>query len=243
MEPIVKMIKVNKHFGKIHVLRNLNLSVKKAEKISIVGSSGGGKSTLLRCLNKLEKVQSGEIWIEGQKITENINDVLLRQKVGIVFQDYNLFPHLKLKDNITLALRYVKKMSKKESEQLAYDVLKKVNLEDKWDSYPLELSGGQKQRGAIARVLAMDPSIILFDEITSALDPELINEVLDVLRKLSKTGKTMIIVTHEIGFAREISDRVLLFDEGRVIEEGSPEEIFNRPKTDRAKNFFSKILK
>jgi polar amino acid transport system ATP-binding protein len=243
MDAIVKMIKVNKYFGKVQIINNLNLSIKEGEKISIVGPSGGGKSTLLRCLNRLERIQSGEIWLKGERIDRSANDVQIRQQIGIVFQNYNLFPHLKLKDNITLALRYVKRISKKKSEQIAYDVLKKVHLEEKWNNYPLELSGGQQQRGAIARTLALNPDIILFDEITSALDPELINEVLDVLRELSKTGKTMVIVTHEAGFAREISDRILLFDEGNIIEEGNPEEFFNRPKTKRAKDFLSKILK
>ena len=243
MQMMLKVVNVNKYFSNFQVLNNLNISIKKGEKISIVGPSGSGKSTLLRCLNRLEKIQSGEIWIDGERIDKVKNNVLIRQKVGFVFQSYNLFPHLNLKNNITLALRHVKKINKIESEQIAFDVLKKVHLEDKLNSFPLELSGGQQQRGAIARILALDPPIILFDEITSALDPELINEVLDVLRELSKTGKTMIIVTHEIGFAREISDRVLLFDKGKIIEEGIPEEIFDNPKTDRAKNFFSKILK
>ncbi len=238
---------VNKFFGKTHVLRNTNVVVKQGEKVCIVGPSGSGKSTLLRCINKLEEIQSGEIWVDGQMISggtwSRTEKPRLRRKVGFVFQSYNLFPHLKIRENITLGLRYAKKLSKEKANNIAQDVLAMVNLQDKLSSYPSELSGGQQQRAAIARALAMDPLIMLFDEITSALDPQLIGEVLDVLLKLSESGKTMIIVTHEIGFARKISDRILFFDEGRVVEEGDPNEIIENPKTNRARAFFAEVMK
>ncbi len=238
---------VNKFFGKTHVLRNTNLVIKQGEKVCIVGPSGSGKSTLLRCINKLEEIQSGEIWVDGQMISgrrwSRTEKPRLRRKVGFVFQSYNLFPHLKIRENITLGLRYAKKLSKEKANNIAQDVLAMVNLQDKLSSYPSELSGGQQQRAAIARALAMDPLIMLFDEITSALDPQLIGEVLDVLLELSESGKTMIIVTHEIGFARKVSDRILFFDEGRVVEEGDPNEIIENPKTNRARAFFAEVMK
>jgi len=240
---MVEFKNVNKYFGKIQVLKNLNLLVQKGENVTILGPSGSGKSTLLRCINQLEKIQSGEISVDGERINEKVDVTRLREKIGFVFQSYNLFPHLTVQQNVTLALRHIKKLPKKAADEIAYEVLSKVRVQDKLHSYPLELSGGQQQRTAIARALAMNPPIMLFDEITSALDPELIGEVLDVLRELSRSGKTMIIVTHEIGFAREVSDRVIFFDEGCVIEEGDPDNVLDHPKTERARTFFVKVLK
>jgi len=240
---MIEFKNVNKFFGNHQVLKNTNLLIQEGEKVAIVGPSGSGKSTMLRCINRLEKIQSGEIWLDGKRIDNTKEEAQLRQKVGIVFQSYNLFPHLKIQENVTLALKHVKKLSKSRANTIAYDVLKKVHLEDKLHAYPLQLSGGQQQRVAIARALAMDPPILLFDEITSALDPELIGEVLDVLRELSHSGKTMIVVTHEINFAREVSDRIIFFDEGCVIEEGEPNEIIDNPKTERVSTFFAKVLK
>lgn len=240
------MIRVNdvyKNFGDLKVLKGVSLNVNKGEVVVIIGPSGSGKSTLLRCINLLEIPSEGDIYVEGVKINDrgvNINKI--RQKVGMVFQHFNLFPHLSAIENITLAPIKVKKMDKKSAEEIAVNLLKKVGLEDKKNEYPIKLSGGQKQRLAIARALAMQPDVMLFDEPTSALDPEMVKEVLNVMKELANEGMTMIVVTHEMGFAREVGDRVIFMDEGMILEEGTPEDIFYNTKHDRIKEFMSKIL-
>ncbi|MGI1690256.1 amino acid ABC transporter ATP-binding protein [Thermoanaerobacter uzonensis] len=240
------MIRVNevyKTFGDLEVLRGVSLNVNKGEVVVIIGPSGSGKSTLLRCINLLEVPTKGEIYIEGIKINDkkvNINKI--RQKVGMVFQHFNLFPHLTALENVTLAPIKVKKMDKKTAEKIALGLLEKVGLLDKKDEYPIKLSGGQKQRLAIARALAMQPDIMLFDEPTSALDPEMVKEVLNVMKGLANEGMTMVVVTHEMGFAREVGDRVIFMDDGMIIEEGTPEDIFYNTKNERTKEFISKIL-
>ncbi|AAM23790.1 polar amino acid transport system ATP-binding protein [Caldanaerobacter subterraneus subsp. tengcongensis MB4] len=234
---------VYKNFGSLEVLKGVTLKVNKGEVVVIIGPSGSGKSTLLRCINLLEEPTKGEVFIDGVKINNgkvNINKV--RQKVGMVFQHFNLFPHLTAIENITLAPVKVKKMNKKEAEELAVDLLAKVGLLDKKDQYPIKLSGGQKQRLAIARALAMQPEVMLFDEPTSALDPEMVKEVLNVMKQLANEGMTMVVVTHEMGFAREVGDRVIFMDDGVIVEEGTPEEIFYRAKNERTREFLSKIL-
>ncbi|MDI3519646.1 MAG: arginine/lysine/histidine transport system ATP-binding protein [Caldanaerobacter sp.] len=234
---------VYKNFGSLEVLKGVTLKVNKGEVVVIIGPSGSGKSTLLRCINLLEEPTKGEVFIDGVKINNgkvNINKV--RQKVGMVFQHFNLFPHLTAIENITLAPVKVKKMNKKEAEELAVDLLAKVGLLDKKDEYPIKLSGGQKQRLAIARALAMQPEVMLFDEPTSALDPEMVKEVLNVMKELANEGMTMVVVTHEMGFAREVGDRVIFMDDGVIVEEGTPEEIFYRAKNERTREFLSKIL-
>ncbi|NNG67719.1 ATP-binding cassette domain-containing protein [Caldanaerobacter subterraneus] len=234
---------VYKNFGSLEVLKGVTLKVNKGEVVVIIGPSGSGKSTLLRCINLLEEPTKGEVFIDGVKINNgkvNINRV--RQKVGMVFQHFNLFPHLTAIENITLAPVKVKKMKKKEAEELAVDLLAKVGLLDKKDEYPIKLSGGQKQRLAIARALAMQPEVMLFDEPTSALDPEMVKEVLNVMKELANEGMTMVVVTHEMGFAREVGDRVIFMDDGVIVEEGTPEEIFYRAKNERTREFLSKIL-
>lgn len=240
------MIRVNevyKTFGNLEVLKGVSLNVNKGEVVVIIGPSGSGKSTLLRCINLLEVPTKGEIYIEGIKINDkkvNINKI--RQKVGMVFQHFNLFPHLTALENVTLAPIKVKKMDKKTAEKIALGLLEKVGLLDKKDEYPIKLSGGQKQRLAIARALAMQPDIMLFDEPTSALDPEMVKEVLNVMKGLANEGMTMVVVTHEMGFAREVGDRVIFMDDGMIIEEGTPEDIFYNTKNERTKEFISKIL-
>lgn len=227
----------------VKALKGVSLDVAKSEVLVIIGPSGSGKSTMLRTLNLLETVQEGEIEIDGQSLTHpktNINH--LRENVGMVFQSFNLFPHKTVLQNITLAPIKVKKLKKADAEQVAEELLKKVGLSDKRDSFPGQLSGGQQQRVAIARALAMKPKVMLFDEPTSALDPEMIGEVLDVMKTLAKEGMTMVVVTHEMGFAREMADRVIFMDEGLKVEEGSPAEIFNNPKSDRLKLFLSQVL-
>jgi len=234
---------VYKNFGSLEVLKGVTLKVNKGEVVVIIGPSGSGKSTLLRCINLLEEPTKGEVFIDGVKINNgkvNINKV--RQKVGMVFQHFNLFPHLTAIENITLAPVKVKKMNKKEAEELAVNLLAKVGLLDKKDEYPIKLSGGQKQRLAIARALAMQPEVMLFDEPTSALDPEMVKEVLNVMKQLANEGMTMVVVTHEMGFAREVGDRVIFMDDGVIVEEGTPEEIFYRAKNERTREFLSKIL-
>lgn len=234
---------VYKNFGSLEVLKGVTLKVNKGEVVVIIGPSGSGKSTLLRCINLLEEPTKGEVFIDGVKINNgkvNINKV--RQKVGMVFQHFNLFPHLTAIENITLAPVKVKKMNKKEAEELAVDLLAKVGLLDKKDEYPIKLSGGQKQRLAIARALAMQPEVMLFDEPTSALDPEMVKEVLNVMKQLANEGMTMVVVTHEMGFAREVGNRVIFMDDGVIVEEGTPEEIFYRAKNERTREFLSKIL-
>lgn len=240
------MIKVNglhKKFGKLHVLRGIDAHIEKGEVVVVIGPSGSGKSTFLRCLNLLEHPTGGEIIFEGVNITSRDNDInKQRQKMGMVFQQFNLFPHLSVLENITLAPRKLKKLSIEEANRIATELLKRVGLEDKAKAYPGQLSGGQKQRIAIVRSLAMSPDVMLFDEPTSALDPEMVGEVLDVMKKLAADGMTMVVVTHEMGFAREVGDRVLFMDEGLIVEEAPPQELFGSPKHPRTKEFLSKVL-
>ena len=240
------MIYVNdlhKSFGKLEVLKGVNQHIAKGEKVSVIGPSGSGKSTFLRCLNMLEIPTAGTIKIDGQEITASGCDInKMRQKMGMVFQQFNLFPHMTVMKNITMAPMTLKGLSKEEAKKRAEDLLKKVGLLEKADAYPAQLSGGQKQRIAIARALAMEPEIMLFDEPTSALDPEMVGEVLDVMKGLAKAGMTMVVVTHEMGFAREVSDRILFMDEGYIMEEGTPEQIFDNAQNERTKEFLRKVL-
>jgi polar amino acid transport system ATP-binding protein len=242
MEPIIKIQDVHKHFRNVHALRGVSLEVFPGEVIVIVGPSGSGKSTLLRCINRLEEYDEGLIVVDGIPLdsAENINAV--RQEVGMVFQSFNLFAHLTVIDNITLAQKIVRKRSKGESEQVAMELLKKVGIPEKADSFPIQLSGGQQQRVAIARALAMNPKIMLFDEPTSALDPEMIKEVLDVMLDLAREGMTMVVVSHEMGFARAAANRAIFMDEGLIVEEDKPEILFSTPKEERTKLFLSKVL-
>lgn len=250
---MIKVNQINKYFGELHVLKDINLEIKKGEVVVIIGPSGSGKSTLLRCINYLEKIQEGTIEIEGKPIglvksggklkempEKQLNE--MRSQVGMVFQNFNLFPHRTSAENITMAMQTVKNMKKSEAKMIAKELMNKVGLSDKSEVYPGNLSGGQKQRVAIARALAMKPKVMLFDEPTSALDPELVGEVLSVMKDLAKEGMTMAVVTHEMGFAKEVADRVVVMDEGRIIEEGSPEIIFSNPKNQRTREFLSKIL-
>ena len=240
------MIYVNdlkKDFGELHVLNGVNQHIAKGEKVVVIGPSGSGKSTFLRCLNLLERPTSGQILFEGVDITSrkcNINAI--RQKMGMVFQQFNLFPHLTVRKNITLAPVQLKRMTQEQADARADELLKRVGLYDKAESYPRALSGGQRQRIAIVRALAMDPDVMLFDEPTSALDPEMVGEVLDVMKQLARDGMTMVVVTHEMGFAREVGDRVLFMDGGKVLEEGTPAQIFGSPKEKRTQDFLSKLL-
>lgn len=234
---------LHKKFGQLHILKGIDLEITKGEVVVVIGPSGSGKSTLLRCLNLLEEPSGGEITFEGESITTkgyNINRT--REKMGMVFQQFNLFPHKKVIDNITLAPIRVKKLEKAKAEAQAMELLRTVGLEDKRDAYPSQLSGGQKQRIAIARALAMEPHVMLFDEPTSALDPEMVGEVLDVMKKLAQKGMTMVIVTHEMGFAREVGDRILFMDQGVLLEQGTPEQVFGAPKHSRTREFLSKVL-
>ena len=241
--PLLEIVDLHKKFGDHHVLKGINMDVEKGEVVVIIGPSGSGKSTLLRCINRLEEPTSGKILLDGVDITDNKVDInKIRQRIGIVFQQFNLFPHLTALQNITLAPVKIKKMDKKEAEELAMKLLEKVGLADKADFYPAQLSGGQQQRVAIARALAMNPEVMLFDEVTSALDPELVKEVLDVMKNLARDGMTMIVVTHEMGFAKEVGDRVIFMDEGVIVEEGSPEKIFSDPENERTRKFLSMIL-
>ncbi len=234
---------LHKEFEDNHVLRGVNYHVHQGEKIVIVGPSGSGKSTFLRCLNLLETPTSGEIWFDGQLITDpKVNIDKVREHMGMVFQNFNLFNNLSIMDNITLAPVKLKLMSKEEAGENALKLLARVGLTDKADAYPSQLSGGQKQRIAIVRSLAMNPRVMLFDEPTSALDPEMVGEVLDVMKELAETGMTMVVVTHEMGFAREVGTRVLFMDEGVIMEENTPEGFFGSPKCDRLKDFLSKVL-
>nr|WP_148209262.1 amino acid ABC transporter ATP-binding protein [Sulfurospirillum deleyianum] len=240
---MVRMENVDKYYGDFHVLKNINFSVKEGEIVVICGPSGSGKSTLIRCINKLEEIDSGEINVDTYDLYDkkvNINSV--RAETGMVFQHFNLFPHLTILENITLAQRKVKKVSKHDANERSLKLLERVGLVHKAEGYPNELSGGQKQRVAIARTLAMQPKIILFDEPTSALDPEMIGGVLDVMRELAHENYTIICVTHEMGFAKEVSNRIVFMDEGRIIEEGTPEDFFTNPKTERAQKFLQEIL-
>ena len=234
---------LKKSFGEKEVLKGITEHINKGEVIVIIGPSGCGKSTFLRCINLLEDVTEGDIYVDDERLTDPKIDVdRIRQKMGMVFQHFNLFPHLSVKGNITLAPVLLKKMTKSEADARAMELLRIVGLEDKADAYPAALSGGQKQRVAIARALAMDPEIMLFDEPTSALDPEMVGEVLYVMKDLAKKGMTMVIVTHEMGFAREVGTRALFMDEGIIMESGTPEEVFGNPKCERAKSFLSKVL-
>ncbi|MBL0687810.1 MAG: amino acid ABC transporter ATP-binding protein [Sulfurospirillum sp.] len=240
---MVNMTNVNKYYGDFHVLKNINFSVKKGEIVVICGPSGSGKSTLIRCINRLEEIDSGEIHVEGKDLYDNsININQLRADTGMLFQHFNLFPHLTILENITIAQTKVKGISKQHAEKNSLELLKKVELVHKANDYPSELSGGQKQRIAIARTLAMKPQIILFDEPTSALDPEMIGGVLDVMRDLSHENYTIICVTHEMGFAKEVCNRIIFMDEGEILEENTPNEFFSNPKTDRAKKFLKEVL-
>jgi general L-amino acid transport system ATP-binding protein len=241
--PIIIAEDVHKWFGKFHALQGVWLTVAPAEVVVILGPSGSGKSTFVRTLNRLEPHDSGRIVIDGIELTHDVKNIeKVRSEVGMVFQQFNLFPHLTVLDNITLAPRHVRRLSRAEADAVARDLLEEVHIPEQADKYPGQLSGGQQQRVAIARALAMRPKIMLFDEPTSALDPEMIKEVLEVMLELARTGMTMIVVTHEVGFAREVADRVVLFDEGRVVEEAPPEEFFTSPKHERTRLFLSQIL-
>lgn len=240
---MIKIQNLSKWYGKHNVLKNINLEVNPSEVLVIIGSSGSGKSTLLRCINFLEKAQKGTITIDGKVVTHNSRKLhLIRRDVGMVFQHFNLFPHMTIMNNVIEGLTQVKKVSRNEALELGQQMLDKVGMLDKSDTYPAMISGGQKQRVAIARALAMYPKIMLFDEPTSALDPELVGDVLDVMKKLANDGMTMVVVTHEMGFAREVADRIIYMDDGKIIEQGTPEEIFNNPTNDRTKEFLSRIL-
>ncbi|MFQ5839095.1 MAG: amino acid ABC transporter ATP-binding protein [Candidatus Methylomirabilales bacterium] len=240
---MIEFHKVNKWFGPLHVLKDITVSIRSGEVVVVCGPSGSGKSTLIRCINKLEPIQEGEIVVDGISLTDPRTDMTkLRAEVGMVFQQFNLYPHMTALENITLAPAKVRKMSPAKAEEIARDLLMKVGIPEKTDAYPAQLSGGQQQRVAIARALAMQPKIMLFDEPTSALDPEMINEVLDVMVNLAKEGMTMIVVTHEMGFAKKVSHRIIFMDEGCIIEEEAPENFFRQPREERTRAFLSKIL-
>ena len=242
-DKIIEMIEVNKWFGDFQVLKDINLTVSSKQKIVVCGPSGSGKSTLIRCINRLEEHQKGKIVVDGIELSENTKNIeQIRAEVGMVFQQFNLFPHLSILDNCTLAPIWVKKMPKKDSEELAMNQLKQVQIDDQAYKFPGQLSGGQQQRCAIARALCMQPKIMLFDEPTSALDPEMIKEVLDAMVILAKAGMTMIVVTHEMGFAKEVADEVIFMDEGMIVEKAPTKEFFANPKNDRTKLFLSQIL-
>ena len=234
---------VNKWFGRLHVLKNINLEIEAGEVVVVCGPSGSGKSTLIRCINRLERIQEGELIVDNMSVHDAKTDMTkLRAEIGFVFQHFNLYPHMTALANITIAPINVRKMRREDAEKLGREILKRVGLEDKAGVYPAQLSGGQQQRVAIARGLCMRPKIMLFDEPTSALDPEMINEVLDVMRVLAREGMTMIVITHEMGFAREVAHRVVFMDEGEIIEVTPPHQFFTNPQTERAKVFLSKIL-
>jgi len=234
---------VHKWFGDFHVLRGVNLTVKRGEVVVICGPSGSGKSTFIRTINRLEEHQRGTIIVDGIELTNDVRNIAaVRSEIGMVFQSFNLFPHLTVLQNITLAPIWVRKWPKEKAEKIAYELLERVGIPEQAHKYPAQLSGGQQQRVAIARALAMQPKIMLFDEPTSALDPEMIKEVLDVMRELARSGMTMIVITHEMGFAKEVANRIFFFDEGRIIEGNTPEEFFRNPKHDRTKLFLSQIL-
>ncbi len=241
---IIVFDKVNKWYGNsFHVLRDIDLAVRRGERIVICGPSGSGKSTLIRCINRLEEHQQGRIVVDGIELTDDVRAIeKIRREVGMVFQQFNLFPHLTVLENLTLAPMWVAKLPKKEAEERAMQQLARVRIAEQAHKYPLQLSGGQQQRVAIARALCLTPKIMLFDEPTSALDPEMIKEVLDVMVELAKGGITMLVVTHEMGFAKAVADRVIFMDQGQIVEENTPEEFFSRPKSERTKDFLSKIL-
>ena len=239
----VEIINMNKWYGAFHVLRDINLTVNRRERIVIAGPSGSGKSTLIRCINRLEEHQAGTIKVEGIELTSDLKNIdKIRSEVGMVFQHFNLFPHLTILENCTLAPIWVRKMPKKEAEEIAMHYLEKVRIPEQANKYPGQLSGGQQQRVAIARSLCMQPRIMLFDEPTSALDPEMIKEVLDTMIELAEEGMTMLVVTHEMGFARQVANRVIFMDQGQIVEENEPEEFFHHPKNERTKLFLSQIL-
>ena len=243
MSKIIELKNVNKWFDKFQALKDVNLEVNQQEKIVICGPSGSGKSTLIRCINRLEEHQEGQIIVDGREISENTKDIeKIRAEVGMVFQQFNLFPHLSILDNCTLAPIWVKKMPKKQAEEIAMENLTRVKIADQAKKFPGQLSGGQQQRCALARALCMKPKIMLFDEPTSALDPEMIKEVLDAMVDLAKAGMTMIVVTHEMGFAKEVADNMIFMDEGRIVEKAKTKDFFNNPKSDRTKLFLSQIL-
>jgi general L-amino acid transport system ATP-binding protein len=241
--PAIELIGVNKWYGEFHVLRQVNLTVARGEKIVICGPSGSGKSTLIRCINRLEEHQQGRIIVDGTELTNDVRNVdKIRSEVGMVFQSFNLFPHLTILDNLCLAPTWVRKMPRAEAEKLAMHYLTRVRIPEQASKYPGQLSGGQQQRVAIARALCMQPRIMLFDEPTSALDPEMVKEVLDTMIELARSGMTMIVVTHEMGFAKSVADRVIFMDKGEIVEQGPPKEFFGAPKSDRTKLFLSQIL-
>ena len=240
---MIKTVNLHKSFGDLHVLTGVSETIHKGEVVSIIGPSGGGKSTFLRCLNLLERPEEGQIFFKGEEITgKNVNIDIHRQKMGMVFQQFNVFPHLTVAENITLAPRMLKGKSEAEANEMARDLLARVGLSEKFDEMPGNLSGGQKQRLAIVRALAMEPEVMLFDEPTSALDPEMVGEVLDVIKGLVNSGMTCVIVTHEMRFAREVSDRILFIADGKVTESGTPEHIFDHPQTARLQDFLAKVL-
>lgn len=240
---MIKIENLHKNFGNLHVLNGIDYEIHEKEVVCVIGPSGSGKSTFLRCINLLEEISDGAIYIDGVKVNDPKTDInKIRTEVGMVFQQFNLFPHVTVLDNITMAPMLIRKMNKKEAEALAFELLQKVGLREKAHNYPQQLSGGQQQRVAIARALAMKPKVMLFDEPTSALDPEMVNEVLDVIKQLAIEGMTMVVVTHEMGFAREVADRVIFMDGGVIVEEGPPEQVFGNPKHERTKAFLSKVL-
>ena len=242
-DPLIRISNVNKFFGDFQALKNINLKVYKGERIVICGPSGSGKSTLIRCMNRLESHNDGHIVIEGNELTDDIRDInAVRREVGMVFQSFNLFPHMTVLNNLIIAQRLVRKTSKKDAIEIAMNLLERVKIPEQANKYPIQLSGGQQQRVAIARALCMKPKIILFDEPTSALDPEMINEVLDVMIDLANDGMTMICVTHEMGFARSVADKVIFMDEGEIIEAAKPKDFFDNPKNERTKQFLKQIL-
>jgi general L-amino acid transport system ATP-binding protein len=242
-DTVIEIINMHKWFGDFHVLNNINLNVKKRERIVVCGPSGSGKSTLIRCVNRLEEHQKGQIIVDGIELTKDLKDIeKVRSEVGMVFQHFNLFPHLTIVENLTIGPIWVRKTPKKEAEEIAMFYLEKVQIAEQAAKFPGQLSGGQQQRVAIARSLCMKPNIMLFDEATSALDPEMVKEVLDVMISLAQDGMTMIVVTHEMGFAKSVAHRVLFMDEGQIVEENEPEEFFNNPQNDRTKLFLSQIL-
>lgn len=240
---MIKVENLQKHFGKLEVLKGIDYEIQEKEVVCVIGPSGSGKSTFLRCINLLEEITDGAVYIEGVKVNDpktNINEI--RTEVGMVFQQFNLFPHMTVLENITMAPIQVRKIDKKDAEKLALELLDKVGLREKANSFPEQLSGGQQQRVAIARALAMKPKVMLFDEPTSALDPEMVKEVLDVMKQLAFDGMTMVVVTHEMGFAREVADRVIFMDGGYIVEEGKPENVFGNPQNERTKAFLGKVL-
>jgi polar amino acid transport system ATP-binding protein len=252
-EPVVKVEGVHKSFGRLEVLKGISMDVDQGEVFVVIGPSGSGKSTLLRCINHLEQINSGRIWVDGdlvgyRQVGEKLHElrdseaVTARAKIGMVFQHFNLFPHMTAMENVVLAQRIVLDRSGKEARRRATELLERVGLADKVDEYPARLSGGQQQRVAIARALAMDPKVMLFDEVTSALDPELVKDVLDVMRELANEGMTMIVVTHEMGFAREVANQVIFMDEGAIVEQGSPDQVIRSPREERTKRFLGLVL-